>query len=239
MSTMHQGLDEMTAMIPAVDLSKREQLALVIIDMQYHDASPDHGMTRAWEQAYPGSMSYYNDRLTATTVPAIRNLLNYFRNEKLTVIHLVIGSPYRDLRDCPPRFRAWTRNMERAAGIEDVWWAENPDFAVIEPLAPLPDETVVRKTTNGAFNGSEFDATLQRMGITSLVITGCVTSACVETTARDAADRGYDCVLVSDACADYDPDMHDATMKAFALYFGRVAATGNEVIDAVTAGSSI
>lgn len=129
--------------------------------------------------------------------------------------------------------------MEEAVGIQDVWWSENPDYAVIEPLAPQPGETVVRKTTNGAYNGSEIDATLQRMGITGLVITGCVTSACVETTARDAADRGYDCVLVSDACADYDPEMHAATLKAFGLYFGSVATSADDVIGAVSAGSSI
>ncbi|WP_018699286.1 cysteine hydrolase family protein [Amorphus coralli] len=236
---MHQGLNEMGGMIPAVDLSKRDRIALMIIDMQYHDASPDHGMTRAWEAAYPGSMSYYNDRLRDVTVPSIRRLLDYFRQEDLAIVHVVIGSPYRDLRDCPPRFRVWTRNMEKAVGIEDVWWTENPDFAVIEPLAPHPGETVVRKTTNGAYNGSEIDATLQRMGISGLVITGCVTSACVETTARDAADRGYDCVLVSDACADYDPDMHAATLKAFGLYFGSVATSADDVIGAVSTGSSI
>lgn len=230
---MNDKLREMAGIVPAVDLGERDRTALMIIDMQYHDASPEHGMTAAWERRFPGSMTYYNERLRTTTVPAIRALLDFFRAENRPIIHVVLGSHYRDLRDCPPRFREWARNLERVAGIEDVWWTGNPDYAVIDALKPKPEETVVRKTTNGAFNGSEIDRVLQRMGITGLVVTGVVTSACVETTARDAADRGYDCVVVSDACADYDQEMHDATLKAFNLYFGKVLATVTETVEAI------
>lgn len=236
---MTNGLDEMAAIIPGVDLADPARTALMIIDMQYHDAWPDRGMTAAWEERFPGSMAYYNERLRTTTIPAIRTLLDFFRAEGRPVIHVVLGSNYRDLRDCPPRFRDWTRNLEDTAGIEDVWWTRNDDFSVVEELAPLPDETVIRKTTNGAFNGSGIDSILQRMQISGLVITGVVTSACVETTARDAADRGYDCVLVSDACADYEQDMHDATLKAFRLYFGRVLGSADDTVTALREGATV
>ncbi|MBK1698558.1 cysteine hydrolase family protein [Rhodovibrio salinarum] len=230
---MHDGVKQFTDMVPKVDLSDRDALALLLVDLQYHDASPDHGLTRAWERAAPGSMRYYAERLETTAVPAATKLLEAFRRERLQVIHLVLGSDYRDLRDCPPRFRAWTRNLEAATGVADVWWSGNPNFRILDPLTPAADETVVQKTTNGAFNGSSLDSVLSRMGITTLVIAGVVTSACVETTARDAADRGYHCVLVSEAMADYDPQMHAATLRAFALNFGRVAETADEVTAAV------
>lgn len=236
---MHNGVKQLSDMVPKVDLGARDRMALLIIDMQYHDAAPDRGLGRAWAAIAPGSMDYYNDRLQTKTVPAIRALLDFFRAERLPVIHLVLGSDYQDLRDCPPRFRNWTRNLEAATGIRDLWWSGNPDFQILEELAPIDGETVVKKTTNGAFNGSELDPTLARMGISTLVITGVATSACVDTTARDAADRGYDCVLVSDALADYDPQMHDATLRAFALHFGRVADTAAEVITAIRHGASI
>lgn len=236
---MEDGLDEMAAIIPGVDLANQDRTALMIIDMQYHDAWPERGMTAAWEKRFPGSMAYYNERLRDTTIPAIRGLLDFFRAEGRPVIHVVLGSDYQDLRDCPPRFRDWTRNLEKTAGIDDVWWTGNDDFAVVDELKPHPGETVIRKTTNGAFNGSDIDRTLQRMQISGLVITGVVTSACVETTARDAADRGYDCVLVSEACADYEQEMHDATLKAFRLYFGRVLDTSNDAISALRSDACV
>ncbi len=236
---MHDGVQRFEDMVPPVDLSQRDRLALLVIDMQYHDASPDHGLTRAWEAAAPGSMRYYSERLRGTTVPAIERLLRFFRRERLQVVHLVLGSDYRDLRDCPPRFRAWTRNLEATVGLNDVWWSGNPDFRILEPLTPVEGETVVQKTTNGAFNGSDLDRVLTRMGLTSLVITGVVTSACVDTTARDAADRGYDCLLVAEATADYDAEMQAASVRSFGLNFGRVAETADSVIAAIERGERL
>jgi len=227
---MHTGVKKLDELSPAVSLDPAAGPALLIIDMQYHDACPERGLNLAWEQMEPGSMDYYNQRLREVTVPAIARLLAYFREAGLPVIYLVIGSPYRDLRDCPPRFREWARDLERRTGLEDLWWTGNPDFAILEELAPREGETIIRKSTNGAFNSSRIDETLKWMGITNLVITGVVTSACVESTARDAADRGYHCVLVDEAVADYDPEMHDATLRAFQFNLGRVATTADEVI---------
>lgn len=236
---MHTGVEQFNDVCPEVELSRDGSTALLIIDMQYHDASPERGLNLAWEQIAPGSMTYYNERLRATTVPAIATLLETFRADGLPVVYLVLGSRYRDLRDCPPRFRAWARNLEREAGIRDLWWADHPDFAILEELAPRDQETVIRKTTNGAFNSSRLDDTLQWMGVSTLVITGVVTSACVETTARDAADRGYHCALVDDAVADYDPDMHAATLRAFGFNLGRVVGTADEVVAAVRDGEKV
>jgi nicotinamidase-related amidase len=154
----------------------------------------------------------------------------------MPVVHISTGSAYRDMRDCPPRFRDWTHRLERAAGIDDMWWTGNPDYAFRKEVAPLEGETVIRKTTQGAFNGSEIQNVLDRAGIRNLVFAGVVTSCCVETTARDAADRGFGCMLVSDACADCIPAMHDAAMMNFGLYFGQVAQSAEEVVRAIGVG---
>lgn len=227
---MTQNLDCLAHAVPAVTVDPARS-ALVIIDMQYHDAWPERGLTAAIEKKVPGSMAYYSERLTSTTIPAIEHLLKAWRAAELPVIHLVFGSDYRDLRDCPGRIRGWMRNMEEISGLSDVFWSGGEDFEIIAPLAPAPGEMVVRKTTNGAFNGSNIDDLLRQTRLDTLVMCGVVTSACVETTARDAADRGYGCVLVSDACADYDSDMHEATMTAFALNFGRVVQTPDEALE--------
>jgi nicotinamidase-related amidase len=104
-----------------------------------------------------------------------------------------------------------------------------------EEVAPLDGETVIRKATQGAFDGSEIQNVLDRKGIRNLVFAGVMTSCCVETTARDAADRGSACVLVSDACADCDPVMHDAALSNFGLYFGDVMRTADDLVRTLTA----
>lgn len=72
-------------------------------------------------------------------------------------------------------------------------------------LEPQEGGTIIRKTAFGAFNSSTIDATLLSMGVDTLVITGVSTNCCVETTARDAADRGYACAIVDECTVDYDP----------------------------------
>ena len=233
------AFNDLSLTIPSIDLSDRSATALVIIDVQYSDAAAGRGWVSACEAVEPGSMDYYIDRLERTAIPAMRKLLDAFRTAQRPIVHLAIGSAYQDLRDCPQRFREWTRNLERAAGIEDLWWTGNPDYSFREEVAPLEWETVIRKTTQGAFNGSEIQNVLDRMGVKNLILTGVVTSCCVETTARDAADRGFGCVMVSDACADCDQGMHDAALKNFGLYFGRVAESADDVIQALAAGSRI
>jgi nicotinamidase-related amidase len=71
------------------------------------------------------------------------------------------------------------------------------------------------------------------------VITGISTNHCVETTARDAADRGYGCVVVDEATADYDDDAQDASLRAFHFNFGRVVRTVDEVIGHIDDGAAV
>ena len=88
---------------------------------------------------------------------------------------------------------------------------------------------VFDKNTSSVFNSTNIDQILRNMGIESLVITGGTTNSCVETTARDAYDLGYDCILVDDGCLARSQDRHDMTMWTFASIFGKVMDT-TEVI---------
>lgn len=218
-------------LVAPVPLRCDASTALVIIDVQYRDASPDHGVGLAMERIAPGSMAYFFDRVEQTMLPSIARLLAFFRSRNLPVIHVLLGSDFRDLRDCPPRFREWVAKLERESGVSDIFWSGGRGYEVRDEIAPLPDETIVRKLTMGAFNSGNIDTVLRSMGIGSLVITGVSTNACVETTARDAADRGYACVIVDEATADYDAQAHDATLRAFHFNLGRVARTAQDVIE--------
>jgi ureidoacrylate peracid hydrolase len=120
-----------------------------------------------------------------------------------------------DTRACWPGNR---RHYEDAAGALDC-------VAVIDELAPGPDDLVVDKYGYGAFHGTELDERLREAGIRSLVVAGTVTQICVEETAREAFHHGYRTTVVADAVSSYVPDLHDATLKNFALKFGWVADT--------------
>jgi nicotinamidase-related amidase len=128
-----------------------------------------------------------------------------------------------------------------AAGREAVGDAVIPPRAdawarIVSALEPRPDELVVNKTTYGTFNSTGLDHALRSLGITSLVVGGVVTNVCVETTARDAADRGYDVVVLDDGSAAFSPEIHEATLLSFQGPFGRVR-TSDEVLALLEAGA--
>jgi biuret amidohydrolase len=218
--------------VPPVPMN-REDLALLVVDMQYHDAAAGVGFCEALERIEPGSCEYFNERNEHLTVPTIAELVAGFRERELPIVYLCLGSEYQDLRDVPPRMREWIRAFEERAGMSDVFWRGNPLYAIRSEFAPEPGDTVIHKTTFGAFNSSNLDEVLRNMGISNLVIVGISTNCCVETTARDAADRGYGVVIVANATADYDADAQDASLRGFHFNFGRVVGTPAEVFAAV------
>lgn len=219
-------------------LSKDGSTGLLIIDEQYQDA-PDRGFNLAIERISPGATQYFVERNEGVVIPTIRRLLEYFRDNELPVIHIIMGSEHRDYRDIPLRWREFTRYYEVASGVPDLLWTGNPDFEIRRELAPTPDESVIVKRTWGAFNSTHIDQLLREMNIRSLVITGIYTSFCVETTARDAADRGYGCVLVEDGTADYDAESERASFRAFYLTHGRVVKAAEDIIAAMDGDRSV
>lgn len=210
-----------------------DRLALVVVDMQYHDASVDRGFNLALDKIDPGCMDYFNDRNEQQVVPGIARLVEGFRMRELPIVYLCLGSDYRDMRDVPRRLRDWIRQVEEESGVTDIFWSGNPAYAVREEFAPRPEDTIVKKTTFGAFNSSTIEQTLHGMGVDTLVITGISTNCCVETTARDAADRGFACAIVEECVADYDEAAHDAALRGFHFNFGRVLSTTDETLKAV------
>jgi len=198
--------------------------ALIVIDMQYHDAHAGQGVVAALEKLYPGSTAYYARRL-ATVVPAIRRLLDHARATNLNVIHIVVGSDYQDLRDFNKRMRHWIFDLQQRSGMADFYWTKSPTYRILEELTPAKGETVFRKRSYGAFNSTNFENLLREMDIETLLVTGCVTNYCVETTVRDAADRGFAVAMIDEAIAGFSQETHDATMASLRSGFAAVIPT--------------
>jgi nicotinamidase-related amidase len=88
-----------------------------------------------------------------------------------------------------------------------------PGAEIIAELAALPGEPVIAKPGKGAFYATDFGPTLERLGVTQLAFTGVTTEVCVQTTMREANDRGYECLLVEDCTESYFPEFKAAAVE--------------------------
>ena len=196
--------------------------ALVIIDMQYASACRTTGLGR-WlvEQGREAEGAYRFDRIEQLLIPNIKRLLAHFRDAGLPVVFVRLGAQMTGCRDLIPHLR----QLEIAFGnIEG-----QREYEILDELAPLPGEAVVTKLSASAFTSSGIEALLRNLGASCLVFAGVSTSQCVDLTARDAADRGFRCLVVEDAVAEDRAEWHESTLEQFQRLFGRVA-TADEVL---------
>lgn len=207
--------------------------ALLLVDMQSGYIREGAGLVRYLRAELPEAHAYYLDRVNRLVIPNQQRLLALFRELDWPVVFITFAAHLPSAADWLPLRRQREAEIEAEAGSKTAILVKgHPDAAVIEELAPRQDELVVNKVSRGAFNSTGIDALLRNMGITGLVVAGVITNVCVETTARDAADRGFKVVLVNDACATYTQAAHNASMKIFASIFGDVMDT-EELLEAL------
>jgi nicotinamidase-related amidase len=197
--------------------------ALLLIDLQNYDAHPDHGIGPALRADDPEAAAYYFQVVEQRVVPNVRRLLAFFHAHGLRVAYTQSGATLADGSDLSPHRRA--RFAGTANGRRSIFHRDEPEYAILEALTPRPGDLLVHKNTISAFNSSNLDLLLRNLGVDDLVIAGVVTDGCVDSTGRDAVDRGYRCVIVSDACAAWDQSWHEQALAAFARYWGRVRTT--------------
>ena len=195
------------------------QLALVIIDMQRDFLEPG-GF---------GEMLGNDVTQLGSIVPTLKELLDFCRQKGLTIIHTLEGHQ-PDLSDCPPSKRkrgkgSLTIGDEGPMGR--ILIRGEPGNTIIPELAPLAGEIVIPKPGKGAFYATELQAILQKRGITHLLFTGVTTEVCVQTTMREANDRGYECLLVEDCTASYFPEFKQATLEMIRAQGGIVGWTSS------------
>jgi nicotinamidase-related amidase len=166
--------------------------------------------------------------LLGAAVGPCRALLRRAREIGLLVIHTREGHR-PDLADAP---RAKVERGEPSRRIGDagpmgrILVRGEPGHRIIAALAPIDGEPVIDKPGKGAFFNTDLHAILHYRGIDALVVCGVTTEVCVHTTVREANDRGYRCIVPSDACASYFPEFHAAGLamiKAQGGIFGWVS----------------
>jgi len=178
--------------------------ALVVIDMQLDFLAP---------RGYASGLGHDVTRLHPAIAP-IAVLLDAWRTRGWPVMH-TRESHAADLTDCPPMHRSRAPRRKRIGddGPMGRFLVEGQHGTGIVPeLAPLEGELVLDKPAHGMFWGTRLQEILQANCITHLVLTGASTETAVESSLREAHDRGYTCLLVADATESYDPALKAATL---------------------------
>jgi nicotinamidase-related amidase len=185
--------------------------ALVVVDMTLSQCDKDapSGVAQRLHQAGGKAAEYYFDTMSRV-VPAIRSLVELFRNNRLQIVFLTMGPYLPDGGELPYFVRSMNRGSLQAAGLTE--FRGTHQFKMIPELEPHEGDLVLHKLTASGFVGTSLDGILRNLGIQTVVLTGAATHACVEATARSAADLGYKIVLVEDACLDQSPLWHEVTM---------------------------
>ena len=197
------------------------QSALIIIDMQRDFLDAGGYAARAGMDV----------SALRKPIPFIAKLLDAARSSTMLVIHTREGHR-ADLTDCTPAKLARSKQAGAEIGcvgpLGRLLIRGEYGHDIIDELKPLAGEPIVDKPGYGAFHQTDLAQILESHAIKQLIICGVTTEVCVSSTLREAIDRGYECVLVSDACGSAYQELHAAAIKMVAVeggIFGRALNT--------------
>lgn len=203
--------------LPGVFSFQPSHTAVVMIDMQRDFLEPG-----GFGAALGNDLSQL-----APVVPAAAELLDWARALGVLVIHT--KECHRpDLSDCPPAKRLRGKPSLRIGDpgpMGRILIDGEPGADFVPELAPQPGDIVIAKPGKGAFYGTDLGQILQERQITRLIFGGVTTEVCVQTTMREANDRGYECLLVEEATGSYFPEFKASALAMVRAQGGIVGWT--------------
>jgi biuret amidohydrolase len=190
--------------------------ALVVIDMQRDFIEPG---------GFGAALGNDVTRLEPAIAP-VATLLALFRAKNWPIVH-TREAHLPDLSDCPPAKRKGPPGLRIGdrGTMGRILVRGEPGNAIIDACKPLPGEIEIDKPGKGAFYATELGAILAAKGISHLVFAGVTTEVCVQTSMREANDRGYVCLVVEEATESYFPEYKEAALSMIRAQGGIVGRT--------------
>jgi nicotinamidase-related amidase len=208
-----------------------DRVALICIDWQVDFCGPG---------GYVDRMGY-DVELTRAGLPGAARMQAHARSIGMQVIHTREGHS-TDLSDLPANKRWRSARIGAEIGGPGpqgrILVRGEPGWEIVPEVAPLPGEVLIDKPGKGAFYATQLDLVLRTKGITHIVLTGITTDVCVHTTMREANDRGYECLILSDCTGATELGNHTAGLRMVTMQggvFGCVA-TSEAVLAATYTG---
>jgi nicotinamidase-related amidase len=186
--------------------------ALLVIDMQRDFVEPG-----GFGETLGNDVS-----LLRSVISPLQKVLAASRSASMVIVHTREGHR-PDLSDCPPaKLNRGTPTLRIGDTGPKGRILIRGEYGhdIIDELAPCPGEIIIDKPGKGSFYATDLDDQLAAAGITSLVITGVTTEVCVHTTVREANDRGYECLVLSDCVGSYFPEFQQAGLAMIAAQGG-------------------
>jgi nicotinamidase-related amidase len=219
---------------PAPFAMEPEATALVVIDMQR-----DFLLPGGFGESLGNDVS-----LLQKVVPPLAGLIAVAREVGMLVIHTREGH-LPDLSDCPPAKLtrgAPSKRIGDPGAFGRILIRGEYGHDIVDELAPIEGEIVIDKPGKGAFYGTDLQGILSDRGITQLIVTGVTTEVCVHTTTREANDRGYECLVVSDCVGSYFPEFQRIGLEMVSAQggiFGWVADSANVIAALVPVNANV
>lgn len=202
--------------------------ALIVVDMQRYFTQPSFPFTDLFEKLSPGVCAGYLRRVQSTVIPNIRRLLDRFRKSGSVIAFTAVGTKTEDGSDLACWARALDETGLHLLGTRIHPPVDDPSWQIDPALELRPGEIVVNKSGAGTFASTNLADQLRSRRVDRVVVTGVVTDVCVSTTAREAADRDFKVIVVSDACTTFSEQLHQANLETLHV-FGWVRETDDVI----------
>ncbi len=205
-------------------IKSKKETALLIIDMQVYQAGEGGNLPRYFGVVNGPEAKEGAVRRGKELLPVIGRLLSSFRKAGACVAFTAFGSLTEDGSDLVPYVRLWNRKCREKLGVPAIVSVKDPGYMIMPAISPLPNEPVISKTAQGAFNSSVIDHVLTQKGIDTIVAAGMYTNHCVISTCIGAADAGYRVIVPEDAVGSWSPDLHKQALEVMRSWIIRTTS---------------